>query len=221
MPDAIRAQNPSRDAMVESQIRTADVTELALLRAFRRTPRENFVPTAKRALAYADRTFEADEGRYMLAPRDLAKMIQAAAVTKSDIVLDLAPGRGYSTAILSQIADTVIAVETTDDAVVRATDLLVEIEVSNSAVVQGDLKSGAKEHGPFDVIFVNGAVSNVHEPWFVQLSDGGRLVCILQNGPIGQVMVYTKSGDVVSSRVAFDASAPHLPGFAPKAAFSF
>ena len=90
MPDAIRAQNPSRDAMVESQIRTADVTELALLRAFRRTPRENFVPTAKRALAYADRTFEADEGRYMLAPRDLAKMIQAAAVSKSDIVLDLA-----------------------------------------------------------------------------------------------------------------------------------
>ena len=220
MPTAAQAKNPSREAMVESQIRTADVTDLPLLRAFRQTPREKFIPRAKRALAYSDRTFEADEGRFMIAPRDLAKMIKAAEISASDVVLDLAPGRGYSTAILAQIADTVIGVETSQDAVDRATELLIDVDVTNCAIVEGDLKSGAKEHGPFDVIFVNGAVSAVHEPWFVQLTDGGRLVCIVQNGPIGQVMIYRKTGDVVASRIAFDTSAPFLPGFSPKPAFT-
>ena len=102
----------ARDAMVESQIRTSDVTDLAVLAAFRSTARDSFVPTARKALAYADCHVETDAGRIMLSPRDLAKMIQAADIEPSDVVLDLACGRGYSTAILAQLADTVIGLET-------------------------------------------------------------------------------------------------------------
>jgi len=211
----------ARDAMVESQIRVSDVTDLNLLAAFRRTAREAFVPTARKALSYADRHVEMDEGRVMLAPRDLAKMIQAAGVTESDVVLDIACGRGYSTAILAQVAETVIGLETSESAVARATELLVEADVSNAAVVQGDLKSGAAEHGPFNVIFVNGAISSAHQPWFKQLANGGRLVSVVQNGPIGQVTVFTKSGDAVGERVVFDSSAPYVPGFEPVADFVF
>jgi len=211
----------ARDAMVESQIRTSDVTDLSLLAAFRKTPREAFVPTARKALAYADRHVETDEGRVMLAPRDLAKMIQAADVSDSDVVLDIACGRGYSTAILAQLAETVVGLEVSEAAVARATDLLVDADITNAAVVQGDLKSAAAEHGPFNVIFVNGAVSQAHQPWFAQLANGGRLVCIVQNGPIGRVSIFTKSGDAVGERVVFDASAPYLTGFEPKPEFVF
>lgn len=209
----------SRESMVESQIRTADVTDLKLLHALRHTPREKFVPTSKLALAYADRYVEIDEGRFMLAPRDLAKMVKAADIDPSDVVLDIACGRGYSTAILAQLCDTVVGLETTDEAVDRATDRLVEVEISNAAVVQGDLKSGAAQHGPFNVIFVNGAVSQVPPSWLSQLANGGRLVCIVQNGPIGRSTVYKKSGAAIGNRIAFDTSAPYLPGFAPEPAF--
>ncbi len=221
MTDAVLPRNPMRDAMIESQIRVADVTELDILRAFRQTPRELFVPTSKKALAYADRNIETDEGRIMLAPRDLAKLVQAADIEATDVVLDIACGRGYSTAILAQLADTVVGLESTDEAVDRATELLVDIDISNAAIVKGDLKSGATEHGPFNVIFVNGALPVVHQPWFSQLADGGRLVCIIQNGPVGHATVFRKSGEAVGERVVFDSNASFLPGFEPKPAFTF
>lgn len=221
MTDAVLPRNPMRDAMIESQIRVADVTELDILRAFRQTPRELFVPTSKKALAYADRNIETDEGRVMLAPRDLAKLVQAADIDDTDVVLDIACGRGYSTAILAHLADTVVGLEATEEAVARATELLVDIDISNAAVVQGDLKSGAAEHGPFNVIFVNGALPTVHTPWFSQLANGGRLVCIIQNGPVGRATIFKKSGDAIGERVAFDSNAPFLPGFEPEHAFTF
>lgn len=211
----------ARDAMVESQIRTSDVTDLRILAAFRSTAREAFVPTARKALSYADCHVETDEGRTMLSPRDLSKMIQAADIAPSDVVLDVACGRGYSTAILAQLADTVVGLDTNEAAVARATELLVDVDVSNAAVVQGDLKSGAAEHGPFNVIFVGAAVPRVHRPWFTQLANGGRLVCIVQTGPVGRVTVFTKSGDAVGETMAFDTSAPYLPGFETAPAFVF
>jgi len=211
----------ARDAMIESQIRTSDVTDLAVLAAFRSIARETFVPTARKALAYADCHVETDAGRTMLSPRDLAKMVQAVEIEPNDVVLDLACGRGYSSAILAQLADTVVGLETDEAAVERATELLVESDVSNAAIVQGDLKSGAAEHGPFNVIFVGGAVPAVHQPWFSQLANGGRIVCIIQNGPVGRVTVFTKSGDAIGQKVFFDSSAPYLPGFEPAAEFVF
>lgn len=211
----------ARDAMVESQIRTSDVTDLAILGAFRHTAREAFVPTARRALSYADCQVETDAGRMMLSPRDLSKMVQAAGIEPKDVVLDMACGRGYSTAILAQLADTVVGLETDEAAVARATGLLVDADISNAAIVQGDLKSGAAEHGPFDVIFISAALPTVHRPWFSQLANGGRLVCIIQTGPVGRVTVFTKSGDAVGETVAFDTSALYLPGFEPAPAFVF
>ncbi len=211
----------AREHMVESQIRTNDVTDIALLSAFRKIPRENFVPKAKMALAYGDAHIELDDGRVMLRPRDLAKMIQAAGIGPNDVVLDLACGRGYSTAIMAQLADMVVGLETSEEAVTRATELLVGVNADNTAVVAGGLKAGASEHGPFNVIFVNGAVHEVSKSWTEQLANDGRLVCILQKGPIGHASVFHKTGDVIGERIVFDTSAPYLPGFVPEAQFAF
>jgi len=157
----------------------------------------------------------------MLRPRDLSKLIDAADIRPSDVVLDVACGRGYSTAVMSKLADTVVGLEVSDEAVATATDLLVQADVENAAIVKGDLKGGASEHGPFNVIFINGAVTQVPKQWLTQLANKGRLVCIVQNGPIGQATVFTKSGDAVGDRVEFDASAPLLPGFEAEEAFVF
>ena len=211
----------ARDHMVESQIRTSDVTDLDIIRAFRAVKREQFVPKAQQALAYGDAHIDLGEGRLMIRPRDFAKMVQAAEIIPSDVVLDIACGRGYSTAILAQLCETVVGLEVSEPCVAMATEQLVNADVSNAAIVQGDLKSGAAEHGPFNVIFVNGAVSTVPKPWFDQLANNGRLVCLVQNGPVGQVHVYTKAGNVVGDRIAFDAAAPIIPGFEAVAEFVF
>lgn len=210
----------ARETMVESQIRTADVTDLDLLSAFRRVPRERFVPASKMALAYGDAVVDYGDGRALLRPRDFAKLIQAADIQPHEIVLNIACARGYSVAILAQVADTVVGLETEDDAVDRATSLLTDIDVLNAAVVKGDLKRGAPEHGPFDVIIVNGAVADVPEAWLGQLANGGRLVLIQKSGPIGRATILTKSGEAVGDRVVFDANAPFLPGFEPVKSFA-
>lgn len=211
----------ARDYMVESQIRTSDVTDLNVLRAFRRVKREDFVPKSQQALAYGDAHILLDEGRVMMRPRDFAKMVQAADIAPTDVVLDIACGRGYSSAVLAQLSETVVGLEDTEEAVTKATEQLVDADVNNAAIVKGDLKSGASEHGPFNVIFVNGAVSEVPKTWLDQLSNEGRLVCLVQNGPMGHVCVYTKSGDTIGERVIFDASAPTLPGFKAAPEFVF
>ena len=211
----------ARDHMIESQIRTSDVTDLNVLRAFRSVKREDFVPKAQRALSYGDAHIQLNDGRVMMRPRDFAKMVQAADIAPTDVVLDIACGRGYSSAVLAQLGETVVGLEATDEAVTKATEQLVDADISNAAVVKGDLKSGASEHGPYNVIFVNGAISEVPKTWLNQLANEGRLVCLVQNGPVGRVCVYTKTGDTIGERVIFDASAPTLPGFTAAPSFVF
>lgn len=211
----------ARHHMVESQIRTNDVTDLAVVRAFRTVRREDFVPQAQQALAYADAHIDLGNGRHMIRPRDFSKMVMAADVEPSDVVLDIGCGRGYSTAILAQLGETVVGLENSEEAVNKATDQLVKNDITNAAVVQGELETGAAEHGPFNVIFVNGAVASVPKAWTDQLADKGRLVCIVQNGSVGRACVYTRAEDTVGESVVFDASVPLLPGFAAEPEFVF
>lgn len=210
----------ARHHMVESQIRTSDVTDIDVLRAFRRVPREAFVPKSKTALAYADAHIELTEDRFILRPRDFAKMVQAADIKPTDVVLDIACGRGYSTAIIANLAETVVALEDSDERVERASENLTQYEVLNAAVIKGDLKRGAAEHGPFDVIFVNGAIGSIPDAWKSQLNDGGRLVVVLDKGAIGHACVLTKSGDTLGENLVFDASVPALSAFERKVEFA-
>ena len=203
----------ARETMLDSQIRTNDVTDRRIQAAFLAVPRECFVPKSKTALAYGDTNVDLGAGRYMLRPRDFAKMIDAADIDAADVVLDIGCGRGYSVAVMAQLAETVVALEETNEMVERATKLLDKCGVTNGAVVQGDLKAGAPEHGPFDVIFVNGAVTSVPQTWLDQLANGGRLVAAKAEGPLCRVIVHTKSVDSVGERIVFDANVPMLPGF--------
>jgi len=211
----------ARNHMVESQIRTNDVTDPDVVRAFRVVRREEFVPQRQQALAYADAHIDLGNGRYMMRPRDFSKMVMAADVKPTDVILDIGCGRGYSTAILAQLGETVVGLEDSEEAVNKATDQLMNNDITNAAVVQGELKQGAAEHGPFNVIFVNGAVASVPKDWTDQLADHGRLVCIVQKGSVGRACVYTRAGDAVGESIVFDAGAPLLPGFATEAEFVF
>lgn len=209
----------SRQHMVDSQIRTNDVTDIRIIRAFKAIERETFIPKAKRALAYSDVHINMD-GRTIMRPRDFSKLLQGLNIQPTDVALDIGCARGYSTAVLSQLCETVVGLEAADDLVERATSLLINAEILNVAIVKGDLKAGAREHGPFDIIFVNGAVTDVAQSWLNQLAIGGRLAVVLQDGPIGQAVIYTRGKDAIGRRVICDANVPLMDGFEREAAFS-
>ena len=87
--------------------------------------------------------------------------------------------------------------------------------------VVGPLKDGAPAQAPFDVIFVNGAVEEIPKTWVEQLKEGGRLVAVLNEGPVGKANFCVKKAGALSRRFAFDATVPVLPGFNRSRSFVF
>ena len=209
-----------RVMMVDSQVRPSDVTKFPIIEAMLAIPREAFVPAAAREAAYMGENLPFAPGRVMLEPRTLAKMLDALDIQRTDVVLDLGSGLGYSTAVIARFADAVVAVEDTEAMAAAAQNVLAAQGVDNAAVIVGPLAAGAAKHGPYDVITVQGGVETVPEVLLAQLKDGGRIACVFMEGALGIVRIGFKSGGLVTWRFGFNAGAPVLPGFAAVRAFA-
>lgn len=217
MPDyaALRAN------MVESQVRPADVTDLAIQAAMREAPRERFVPAHKRALAYMDGCVEVARGRFLLDPRSFSKTLQLANVQATDKVLDVGCATGYSTAVLSLLAGSVIGLEQDAGLVRIAIETLAATGYSKAEIVQGPLADGLPTRAPYDVIFLNGGVEREPQALLKQLAEGGRLVCVMREGSAGYARIYVRHDGAIGARDAFDAYPPVLPGFKKSESFVF
>ncbi|MES2254497.1 MAG: protein-L-isoaspartate O-methyltransferase [Pseudomonadota bacterium] len=209
----------ARFNMIEAQIRTNDVTDVRIHAALDAVLRERFVPSSKRALAYADVPVEIAPGRYLLDPRSFAKALQLARITAEDKVLDVGCGTGYSSVVLGRLARTVVALEQDADLVRIASGLLEN--QPNVQITQGALIEGFKDGGPYDVIFVNGAIEAQPDTLLSQLAEGGRLVAFLQSGAQGRATLYLKEQGRVGHRGDFDANVPLLAGFKKHVGFVF
>lgn len=212
----------ARSFMVEGQVRTNDVTDLRVTEAMLTVERERYVPLAQKALAYADLCVEVKPGRFLLDPRSFGKLAQLADIGESDRVLDVACATGYSSAVLATMSADVVALEEDEELAKFAAPLLrATPKLGRLYGVVGSHKAGAAAQAPFDVIFVNGAIQDVPEAWIQQLKEGGRLVSIFKNGPIGKANFCVKRGGALSARVAFDANVPLLPTFERPKVFVF
>ena len=217
----------ARQKMVDSQIRTTDVTSHSVLKAFLTVAREDFVPTPLKPLAYIDTDLQISAagedgvGRYVMEPSPLAKMLQLAQITRDQVVLEIGCGSGYTAALLSLLAGSVVAVESDSTLVDSASETLSEGGYDNVAVVKGDLEKGYAAEGPYDLIFLNGAVEMVPPALFDQLREGGRLVAPIGLGLAAQAHLFVKDGGAVASRAAFNLSVRPLPGFRKVEEFVF
>jgi protein-L-isoaspartate(D-aspartate) O-methyltransferase len=211
----------ARRMMVDGQIRTADITNLELLAAMQAVPRELFVPPALAAQAYNDGEIRLGNGRVLLRPMTLAKLIQAANVRPGDHVLDVGCGTGYSSAVLSHLGASVVALEE-DAALPRPAEaVLTAAGARQVRFVEGPLTAGCPVAAPFDVILFEGASEVVPNELGGQLKPQGRLAAIFGSGPAGKAMIYRRIEGHLVGRPAFDAAAPVLPGFAAPPAFVF
>jgi protein-L-isoaspartate(D-aspartate) O-methyltransferase len=212
----------ARHNMVEGQIRTNKVTDPALLDALAALPREQFVPAERRSAAYVDEDLRVAGERYMMEPMVLARLLQAAEPTRTDVALDVGCATGYATAVLARLTATAIGLES-DPALARtATETLARLAIDNAIVVEGKLADGFAKHGPYDIILVDGAVAEFPQALIEQLAEGGRLVGVKRPGPgPGAAMLLLKRRGAVAGRTLFEASTPYLAGFAPKPRFVF
>jgi protein-L-isoaspartate(D-aspartate) O-methyltransferase len=183
----------ARDIMVDSQVRVAEVTDLAIQRAMRAVPREKLCPPDRLFLAYADAEIDYAPGRWMLRPRDVGKLLQAVRPRPGERALAIAAP--YAAAVLEEMGLSVTRLE------------------------DGDLKSPLA--AGFDVIVCEGAVSAVPPAWLAALALDGRLAAVVRTGPVGKLRLYLRSAKDIGHREVFDSTPPILAGFESEPGFAF
>ena len=203
----------SRRVMVDTQVRPSDVTKFPIIDAMLNVPREDFLPAALKSVAYVGENIDLGSARVVLEPRTFAKMLDAVDIQPGDMVLDLGPAYGYSTAVAARLAEAVVAVEPDAAMAKEAEETLAAAGVDNAAVIEGDLAAGDEKHGPYDVILIEGGVEQVPESLTDQLREGGRIAAIFRDGRLGTCRLGYKADGRMNWRYSFNASAPVLPGF--------
>jgi protein-L-isoaspartate(D-aspartate) O-methyltransferase len=182
-----------RQTMVDSQVRVSDVTDLNIQTAMRNVPREVFCPPSQSYFAYADAEIEYAPGRWLLRPRDVAKLLQAVRPRAGEKALAIAAP--YAAAIMQALG----------------------LSVTQSEA--GDLAAAAA--GQYDVVVCEGAVSETPAAWIEALAPNGRLGVVVRQGPTGALRLYRRAPDGTGWRAVFDAAPPILAGYEAKGGFVF
>ena len=211
----------ARRMMVDGQIRTADVTDLDLIGAMLAVPRERFAPPAVAGQAYIDGDLPIGDGRALLKPMVLAKLLQALQVRSGSHVLDVGCGTGYSSAVLARLAGSVVALEEDEDLARHAEQALAATTDGHVVLAVGPLTKGWPQAAPYDLILLNGAIEILPDALGRQLKPDGRLACVFGCAPATKAMIFRQIEGHLVGRPIFDAGAALLPGFAALPAFVF
>lgn len=194
--------------MVDSQVATSSVTDRRLLSVMKRVPREIFLPPARQALAYSDSHHPLGNGRFLPAPAVFARLVQLLHLSQADRVLDCWPATGYSLAVLAGLAGRVTAIEPDAGFAEAARANLTSLGIDTVELRTGPVTPRAGE--TFDAILIEGAVPKVPDDLLTALAPGGRLVCLIRNGPVGVATVHTHTARGIAVHAAFNATLPAI-----------
>jgi protein-L-isoaspartate(D-aspartate) O-methyltransferase len=163
-----------REAMVRGQIEARGITNSAVLRAMRETPRHEFVPEDVRDRAYTDQPLPIGYGQTISQPYIVAFMTDRLDVDETHRVLEIGTGSGYQAAILAAVVEHVYTIEIVPELAASAARKLAAVE--NITVREGDGYAGWPEEAPFDRIILTAAPPEIPRPLIDQLAPGGKLL---------------------------------------------
>ena len=216
--------NQARFNMIEQQIRPWEVLDPQVLELLSVVRREDFVPLAHRALAFVDMEIPTgtQAGQVMLAPRVQARLVQDLGLQKTDKVLEIGTGTGFTAALMAHQAAQVLSYEIDAELARQAQANLQQAGVTNVQVRHADGSRGAAAEGPFDAILLAGSVAEVPQALLEQLAVGGRLIAIVGEEPMMRATLVTRSGpNQWATTQPWDTHAPRLLGFAQPSGFHF
>lgn len=212
----------ARENMVLNQLKPNRVNDPKILNAFRKIPREYFVDSSCKASAYSEEQVIASEGRPLLSPMVLGRLLSNLELKGSEQMLVLASGTGYTAAVASQLVEKVYAVEDDGYLTDTAKRALMDTKCSNVDVVCSEPEKGLKRKGPFDIIFVDAPTSEISENLIEQTKEGGKIAAVIEKeGHVLEAMIYTKQGKTLFAEPLFETHGQVLPRFQKEESFVF
>jgi protein-L-isoaspartate(D-aspartate) O-methyltransferase len=219
MPDLFAE---ARTRMVDSQIRPNRVNDPRITNAMRRLPRERFLPASQSALAYADQDVPLGNGRTLIPPMAIARLVQLASPAQGERALVIAAGTGYGAALLAACGPRVTALEEDPALLAIAQRVLTEF-APEVTIAAGPLAAGWPSGAPYDVIILEGAVPAIPPAIAQQLrNNSGRLVTVIcTGGRTSQAVLAEATSAGLRAQPMFDCAIPTLPSLQPAPAFVF
>jgi protein-L-isoaspartate(D-aspartate) O-methyltransferase len=165
-----------RDHMIRL-LRRRGIRDERVIAAMDAIPREQFIPEAFRTDTYGDHPISIGFGQTISQPWMTAFMTQVLELRGSEHVLEIGTGCGYHTAVLAQMAASVVTIEYIPELAAVAEENLRRLGLEkNVSFLSGDGSGGVPEHAPYDAILVAAGAPSTPQALLDQLGPGGRLV---------------------------------------------
>jgi protein-L-isoaspartate(D-aspartate) O-methyltransferase len=181
-----------RQLMVETQLKTRDITDQQVLQAMPKVLREKFIPSGYKEQAYSDSPIPIGHGQTISQPYIVAKMCQLLELKPTDKILEIGAGSGYQAAILAEIVEQVIGIEIVPELAEKARKTLEKLGYQNVKIITGDGKKGYAKQAPYNGIIAAAAAAKIPPAWKDQLKTGGKIVAPIKQRLGQRLVIYTK-----------------------------
>jgi protein-L-isoaspartate(D-aspartate) O-methyltransferase len=184
----------ARFNMIEQQIRPWDVLDQQVLDILSQVPREDFVPSPYRKLAFADTPIPLGHGQFMMNPNLEGRLLQSLGIRPSDRILEIGTGSGYLAACLAHLGASVLSVDIFPEFTQTARQNLDRHRIKNVRLQTGD---GARDwNGKFyEAIALTGSLPTLPDSWRRRLAIGGRLFAVVGTPPVMEALLVTRVGE--------------------------
>ena len=208
-------------AMVLGQIKPLSNISQNILEALYGIDRKDYTPIELRDFSYIEKNIHIGKNRYLLKPAITAKLLSALEVEGTETILIISSTTGYSAALASKIAETVICIEEDGDLLDFSEKIAIANSMNNIVFIKNELNKGYPDQGPYTCILIEGAIEEEPKLILDQLADGGRLVTILNDNENGSAIKYSKINGQITSQFLFSMDAPVLESFKKSKKFNF
>ena len=152
------------------------ISDLSVIKAIGRIPREKFIPVTMQHFAYKDVALPIGYEQTISQPYTVAYMTQQLNIKKPGMkILEIGTGSGYQAAVLYEMGCDVYSIERNLDLHHRTTKLFDKLGIRVHAKY-GDGTIGWKDFAPFDGIIVTAGSPSIPQKLKEQLIVGGRMI---------------------------------------------
>ena len=211
----------ARELMVEQQVRPWDVLDARVLDALVSIPRDAFVPSQHRALAYADAQLPLGHGEVMLKPVVEGRILQSIDVQAGEEVLEIGTGSGFLTACLGNLAREVHSIDLHAEFADAARARLDAMGLGANVRIEAADAFAWNTDRRFDAIVVTGAVEAIPARFLQWLKPDGRLFAVRGVSPAMEAVVARNEVNGPRIESLFETDLPYLVGAAPAPRFDF
>ena len=207
--------------MIDGQVKPLSNIEPSILEALYNIDRKDYIPENFKDFSYSEKNIYLGNGRYLPKPAITAKLLSALEVETLETVLIIGSTTGYSAAITSKIAETVICIEEDKDLISFSESIANSNSINNIVFINNKLSKGYIDQGPYSCILIEGGIEEVPNIILDQVAEGGKLVTVIMQNDTGSAIKYSRKNNQIISQFLFSIEAPSLKSFEKAKKFIF